>query len=224
MTMQRDNKELRKKVLNELDWEPSLEADDIGVAVSDGVVTLTGHVPSYAQKRAAERAVLHLASVKGVANDIEVELPEKHERTDTDITKAALRAIDWHSQLPSDDIKVKVQNGWVTLEGTVDWNYQRTKAERAVRYLVGVRGVSNHLKVKSQTTPDDIRSRIKKALERQVDKEADRISITVDEDTVTLRGSVQSWADREDIEYAAWGAPGITEVKNELTVKRTAYA
>lgn len=224
MAKKKSDKDLRMHVLDELDWEPSIDAGEVGVAMSEGVVTLTGTVTSYAQKRAAERAVLRVEGVKGVANDIKVEIPEEHQRNDTDITKAAIRAIEWHTQLPAEDIKVKVENGWITLQGSVEWNYQRSRAERAVRYLVGVRGVSNQLKVKSKTTPGDLRKRIKKALERQADTEAERIRISVDGDKVTLSGEVQSWADREDIEYAVWGAPGVTEVKNNLKVERKAYA
>lgn len=222
--MKKADKDLRMHVVDELDWEPSVDAGDIGVAMSEGVVTLTGQVPSYAQKRAAERAVMRVEGVKGVANDIKVEIPEEHERTDTDITKAAIRALEWHTQLPAEDIKVKVENGWITLQGTVEWNYQRSRAERAVRYLVGVRGVNNQLKVKTKTTPGDVRERIRKALERHADTEAERIRISVDGDKVTLSGEVQSWADREDIEYAVWGAPGVTEVKNNLRVERKSYA
>lgn len=224
MSMKKPDKDLRVHVLDELDWAPNVNADDVGVAVSDGVVTLTGHVPSYAQKRGAERAAFRVAGVRGVANDLEVQLPEEHERSDTDITKAALHAIEWHTQLPAEKIKVKVDDGWLTLEGTVDWNYQRTRAEETVRHLMGVQGVSNQLTVKSRPMPGDVRQRIRKALERQAGEEVDRLSITVEDGTVTLRGTVESWADFEDIEQAVWAAPGVTRVKNNLQVKRTAYA
>lgn len=224
MTMKKKDKDLRTHVLDELDWTPSLDAENIGVAVSDGIVTLTGHVPSYAQKRGAERAVLQVEGVKGVANDVKVRLPDKFERSDTDIAKAARRAIEWHTQLPAETIKVKVDDGWVALEGTVNWNYQRTRAEQAVRYLAGVRGVTNQLRVKTRPMPGDVRDKIRKALARQAGKEADRLSITVENETVTLRGTVDSWADREDIERAVWDAPGVSEVKNKLKVNTEAYA
>jgi osmotically-inducible protein OsmY len=224
MTMKKENKALRTHVLDELDWAPNVDAENIGVAVSDGVVTLSGSVPSYAEKRAAERAVLRVAGVKGIANDLTVRLPDKFERSDTDIAKAARRAIEWHTELPTDKIKVKVDDGWVTLDGTVSWNYQRVRAETAVRYLAGVRGVSNQITVKSRPVPGDVRERIRKALERRADRETDRLSITVEGETVTLKGTVDSWADREDIERAVWDAPGVSKVHNKLNVDAEAYA
>jgi osmotically-inducible protein OsmY len=222
--MQRTDKDLRTHVLDELDWTPNIDAGDIGVGVSEGVVTLTGQVHSYAQKREAERAVLRVAGVRGVANDIEVRLPEDHERSDTDITKAAVRAIDWHTQLPAEKIKVKVQNGWITLQGTVNWHYQKTRAEQAVRYLTGVRGVRNELTVKNRPAPGDVRKRIRTALERRADDEANQLRISVESGEVTLKGTVPSWTDRENIEQAAWDAPGVTKVKNQLKVEGAAYA
>lgn len=224
MTMNKTDKNLRTYVLDELDWEPSIEASDIGVAVSDGIVTLSGRIPSYPQKRAAERAALRVEGVKGIANEIAVRLPGDYERTDTDIAKAARRAIEWHSQLPTDEITVKVDDGWVTLEGRVHWNYQRARAEQAVRYLTGVRGVSNQLAVESRPMPGDVRDKIRKALQRQAGKEVDRLTITVDDGTVTLKGTVGSWADREEIERAVWSAPGVDGVQNKLTVDVEAYA
>ena len=224
MTMTKEGKALRTHVLDELEWTPSVDAEDIGVAVSDGIVTLTGRVLSYAQKRAAERAVLRVSGVEGVANDLTVKIPDKFERSDTDIAKAARRAIEWHSQLPTDKIKVKVDDGWVTLEGMVNWNYQRNRAAQAVRYLTGVRGVTNQLNVRSRPMPNDVREKIRKALERQAGKETDRLSITVDDGTVTLKGTVDSWADREEIERAVWSAPGVRKVKNNLKVDVEAYA
>ena len=224
MTMKKEDKSLRTHVLDELDWAPNVDAENIGVAVSDGVVTLSGRVPTYAQKRAAERAVLRVAGVKGIANDLKVHLLEKFERSDTDITKAVLRALEWHTQLPADKIKVKVDDGWVTLEGSVNWNYQRVRAEKAVGYLAGVRGVSNQITVTSRPMPSDLRERIRKALERQAGRETDRLSITVEEGTVTLKGSVDSWADREDVERAVWDASGVTKVNNKLKVDGEIYA
>ena len=224
MTTKRSNKELRQRVLDELDWEPSIESADLGVAVKEGVVTLTGEVPSYAQKRTAERTVLRLAGVKGLANEIEVKLPSKHKRTDADLAQAAIDALERHVQIPSDAIKVKVDGGWVTLEGSVNWNYQRKRAERAIRYLMGVKGVSNLVKVKKRATPGDLRQRIKQALERRIDREAEDITVIVDEGKVTLEGTVASWTDRDDIETAVWAAPGVTNVENNLSVSRKAYA
>lgn len=223
MTTKRSNKNLRKRVLDELDWEPSLDSSDIGVAVKEGVVTLSGHAPSYAQKRTAERTVLRLSGVKGLASDIEVRLPSEHRRSDSDLAQAAIDALDRNVQIPMDTLKVTVDDAWITLDGVVNWNYQRKRAERTLRYLTGVKGVTNHLRVKERATPDDLRQRIKRALERRIDEEASRISVSVEEDMVTLSGTVPSWTDRNDIEDAVWAAPGVTKVKNKLTVSRTAY-
>jgi len=223
MTTKRSNKDLRKQVLDELDWEPSIDSADLGVAVKEGVVTLSGHVPSYAQKRTAERAVLRLSGVKGIANEIEVRLPSDHKRSDADLAQTAIDALERNVQIPMDTLKVTVDDAWITLDGVVNWDYQRKRAERTLRYLTGIKGVTNHLRVKERATPGDLRQRIKRALERRIDEEASRISVSVEEDIVTLSGTVPSWTDRNDIEDAVWAAPGVTNVKNKLTVSRTAY-
>lgn len=223
MTTQRSNKDLRKRVLDELDWEPSIDSGDIGVAVKEGVVTLSGSVPSYAQKRTAERTVLRLSGVKGMANEIVVRLPTEHKRSDTDLAQAVLDALERNVQFPVDTLKVKVDDAWVTLEGVVNWDYQRKRAERTLRYLMGVKGVTNHLRVKERATPGDLRQRIKRALERRINEEANRISVSVEGDVVTLSGTVPAWTDRNDIEDAVWAAPGVTTVENKLAVSRTAY-
>jgi osmotically-inducible protein OsmY len=224
MAITQRNKDLRTRVLDELDWEPSIDSAEIGVAVKDGVVTLTGHVPTYAQKRTAEQTAIRLSGVRGVANDLEVQLPPEHERSDADLARAAVEALDRNVQIPADAVKVKVDGAWVTLDGVVHWDYQRRRAERAVRYLVGVRGVNNLLRVEEQASPGDLHGRIRRALERRVDEEARRIDVRVEGDTVTLIGTVPSWTDRDDIETAVWAAPGIRQVKNELKVSRRAYA
>jgi len=223
MTMKRTNKDLRKRVLDELDWEPSIDSADIGIAVKDGVVTLTGHVPTYAQKRTAERTAMRLSGVKGVANEIEVRLPAEHKRPDAALAQAAIEAVERNIQIPTDSVTVKVENAWITLEGVVRWDYQRRRAERAVRYLMGLKGVNNLLRVKERATPGDLRARIRRALERRIDEESKRVSVSVDGDTVTLTGTVSSWTDRDDIEHAVWAAPGIAQVENELKVSRIAY-
>lgn len=223
MPTNRTTKELRKSVLEELDWEPSIDASDIGVAVGDGVVTLSGTVPTYAEKRAAERAALRVAGVRGLANDIEVRLATDHQRTDSEIAKAAVEALERNIQVPSDAVKLKVADGWITLEGTVKWDYQRKRAERAVRYLMGVRGLTDNLNVKQRPTPNNIRDRIKTSLERRVAEQSDRIQVKVDDGKVTLSGTVPSWPDREDVESAVWSAPGVTNVENNLKVSREAY-
>jgi len=206
-------------VLDALDWEASIKSGDIGVGVSSGVVTLTGYVPTFAQKRTAERTALRVSGVKGIANDLVVKLPKKKERTDTDIAKAAVRAIRWHTELPQDTISVKVRDGWVTLEGTVDWNYQRERAADVVRPLTGLRGLTNTLTVAPRATSSDIRDRIRKALEREVNREAKNLVIEIDGDTVRLSGVIHSWIERRNAERAAWSAPGITDVVNDLEVQ-----
>lgn len=219
MSISKADKDMRQEVLDALDWEASIKSGDIGVGVSSGVVTLTGYVPTFAQKRTAERTALRVSGVKGIANDLVVKLPKKKERTDTDIAKAAVRAIRWHTELPQDTISVKVRDGWVTLEGTVDWNYQRERAADVVRPLTGLRGLTNTLTVAPSATSGDIRDRIRKALEREVNREAKNLVIEIDGDTVRLSGVVHSWIERRNAERAAWSAPGITDVVNDLEVQ-----
>lgn len=215
----KNDSQLQRDVLDELEWEPSINASDIGVAVKDGIVTLSGSVPSYAEKRAAERAALRVSGVKGVAEEIKVRLPSKYQRTDSEIASAALSAIRWHVFLPEDQIQVKVENGWVTLEGEVEWNYQRARAESAVRPLTGVRGVTNLIMMKPQVKPTQIREKIKRALERAADEDAGQIRVEVDGSEVTLSGSVRSYMEKDEAEWAAWSAPGVTKVRNQLHVK-----
>jgi len=219
MSIAKVDKDMRQEVLDALDWEASIKSGDIGVGVSSGVVTLTGYVPTFAQKRTAERTALRVSGVKGIANDLVVKLPKKKERTDTDIAKAAVRAIRWHTELPQDTISVKVRDGWVTLEGTVDWNYQRERAADVVRPLTGLRGLTNTLTVAPRATSSDIRDRIRKALEREVNREAKNLVIEIDGDTVRLSGVIHSWIERRNAERAAWSAPGITDVVNDLEVQ-----
>jgi len=219
MSISKVDKDMRQEVLDALDWEASITSGDIGVGVSSGVVTLTGYVPTFAQKRTAERTALRVSGVKGIANDLVVKLPKKKERTDTDIAKAAVRAIRWHTELPQDTISVKVRDGWVTLEGTVDWNYQRKRAADVVRPLTGLRGLTNTLTVAPRATSSDIRDRIRNALEREVNREAKNLVIEIDGDTVRLSGVVHSWIERRNAERAAWSAPGITDVVNDLEVQ-----
>jgi osmotically-inducible protein OsmY len=212
--------QLKRDVSAELDWEPSINANHVGVAVSDGVVTLTGHLDTYAEKVAIERAVQRVAGVKAIAVELDVRLDPGHRRSDSDIAAAAESALAWHSLVPADRIQVKVEKGWVTLAGEVDWNYQRASAEKVVRPLTGVVGVSNAITLKVATTPANVAARIGEALARHAQHEARHIEVSVDGSLVTLRGKVDSWAERTAAYGAAWSAPGVLSVVNELRVQR----
>lgn len=219
----RSDSDIQKDIVKEVNWEPSLQKDDIAVGVRDGVVTLAGFVDSYADKWTAERVASRVKGVKAVANDIEVKLPLASSRPDPDIARAALDALKWNVSVPHERIKVKVEKGWVTLEGDADWYYQKEAAERAVRYLTGVQGVSNLITVKARPTPTDVKEKIKEALQRGAEFDADRITVELEGNKAILRGTVRSYAEMRDAERAARNAPGITEVDNRLTVDPYAY-
>jgi osmotically-inducible protein OsmY len=208
--------ELRRDVERELEWDPSIDARNIGVAAKNGVVTLTGYVSSYADKWRAERIAKRVSGVTALANEIEVKLST--ERTDPDIAEAARAALKADSRLPADRIKVIVERGWVTLEGTVDYYYQKSAAESDVRYIAGVRGVTNALVVTPKVSPTDIRMKIEEALKRSAQLDASRISVETEGSKVILSGTVRSWAEREEAEMAAWAAPGVTQVENKIKV------
>jgi len=218
------DRDMQRDIVNELNWEPSLRNDDIAVGVRDGVVTLAGFVDSYADKWTAERVAGRVKGVKAVANDIEVKLPLGSSRPDPDIARAALDALKWHVSVPNERIKVKVEKGWLTLEGDVDWYYQKEAAERAVRYLTGVQGVSNLITVKARPTSADVKVKIKEALQRGAEFDADHITVEIEGSKAILRGTVRAYAEMRDAERAARNAPGITEVDNRLTVDPYAYA
>jgi osmotically-inducible protein OsmY len=213
------DKQLQKDVIDELKWEPTTGSAEIGVAARDGVVTLSGPIRSYAQQYAAVRAAERVAGVKAVADQMDVELPGEHKRTDTDIAHAAVNALRWDIEVPNDTIKLAVDDGWVTLEGEVEWQYQKTAAERDVRYLTGVTGIHNKIAVKPQhVSAYDVSQRIKDALRRNAELEAEQITVEAKDGKVTLRGRVRSWSERRDAQRAAWGAPGVSSVSDEITV------
>jgi len=220
----RTDSEIQRDIEDELRWDPSLENDDVAVSVRDGVVTLAGYVKSYLDKWHAERVASRVKGVKAIANDLTVKLPSSSDRADPDIARAALDALKWNIAVPHDRIKLKVDKGWVTLEGDVDWSFQRDAAERAVRSLTGVKGVSNLVTIKARPTPQDVKQKIKEALERGAQFDADRIMVDVDGNKAILRGTVRSYAERRDAERAARNAPGITEVENKLTVDPSIFA
>jgi osmotically-inducible protein OsmY len=210
---------LQRDVLAELKWEPRVQpATEIGVAVKNGVVTLTGVVDSYTKRWAAEEAAHRVRGVRAVANDIEVRLPDSSERTDADVAAAALRAIEANSWLKAGDVHVTVSDGWVTLKGQVDWNFQREEAERSVRNLWGVKGISNLVTVRARPTPAQLKQEIEKALVRSAEADAKNIQVDVQGSKVILRGKVRAWAEREEAERVAWMAPGVTQIEDQIVV------
>jgi osmotically-inducible protein OsmY len=214
----RIDEQIQKDVLSELKWEPRVQPNEIGVAVNNGVVTLTGWVDSYTKRWAAEEAAHRVRGVKAVANDIEVRLPSAAERTDPDIAEAAVRALEWDAFLPTDKLDVTVSKGWVTLKGEVEWQFQKQDAERVVRRLTGVKGVTNLIVVKPRLTPSDLKQKIEQALVRTAELDARKIAVEVQGSKVILKGTVRSWAERQEAERAAWSAAGVTSVDNQIAI------
>jgi osmotically-inducible protein OsmY len=215
----KSNSELQQDVIDELRWDPSTRDCEIGVSARDGVVTLSGEVASYAQKLAAEAAAERVAGVRALAEDLKVKLPSMLERSDTDLAHACLNALKWDVDVPDDRLQLKVENGWVTVEGTVSTHFQRQAAERAVRYLTGVKGIINHAVVKpAGVSTTEVGRKIKAALHRSAELDASRIQVETHDGRVTLKGTVRSWAERTDAERAAWSAPGVTAIDDQIVV------
>jgi osmotically-inducible protein OsmY len=211
--------DLQKDVLTELAWDPLVPEARVGVAVSQGVVTLTGHLDTYSEKVAARRAAERVSGMKAVALEIEVIPVGLHQRSDTEIAAAVEHALGWNTSVPQDRVKVSVEKGWVTLSGELDWNFQRRAVERMIRPLKGVAGITDDLRLKALPIPVNLSHRIQDALTRQAVREARRIEILMDGSVATLRGHVHSWAERSAAEGATWSAPGVSRVNNQLTVE-----
>ncbi|HYR06315.1 MAG TPA: BON domain-containing protein [Longimicrobium sp.] len=210
--------ELKTDVMDELMFEPSVDETGIGVAVHDGVVTLAGHVKSYAEKMAAERAVKRVDGVQGIANDLAVELWPGFQHDDTDIAQAAVHALRWNTWLPENSVTVTVKDGWLTLEGSMPWQYQKQEALLAVQHLQGVKGVTNQIVVKPSLQASQVERRIQSAFQRAASLDARKVHVETAGSVAILRGTVRSWAEHEDAERAAWSVPGVTAVRNELEI------
>jgi len=210
--------QLQQAVQNELNWDPSIHAEQIGVAVHNGVVTLSGLVSSYAEKLATERAAKRVLGVRGVAEDIEVRVTPSMKRNDTEIARAAVDALTWDVEVPHEQLTLKVENGWITLEGTVDWAYQRTAAARAIGHLIGVRGVTNLVSLERKLETKEIQRRIAEAFQRNAELEAQNIRVETSDGKVSLYGQVHSWQQHDAATQVVWSAPGVMDVEDHLTV------
>lgn len=211
--------EIKKDVLSELLWDPLISETKVGVTVNEGVVTLTGHLDTYAEKVAAKRAAERVSGVKAIALELDVIPVGSHQRSDTEIALAVEHALSWNTSVPQDRVKVTVEKGWVTLKGDLDWNFQRRAVERIVRPLKGVVGITDNIQLKTLPVPLKLQERIQEALTRQAMREARRIEVSVEGSEVTLCGHVHSWAERNAAEGASWSAPGVTRVNNQLLVE-----
>ena len=210
--------EIQKDVMDELQWEPALHSNEIGVSVTKGVVVLSGIVDSYYKKVLAEKAARKVAGVKAVAEEMDVKVPGSIKITDVDIAEAVLNALKWNSAVDETKIKIKVEKGAVTLEGELEWNFQKISAQKAIEHLLGVCEVTNNLRVKNRVTTNDIKQKIALAFLRQASLDSDKIKIDVNGDKVTLSGTVRSWAEKKDAERTVWSSPGVMWVDNKLVI------
>lgn len=214
----KDDKQLQRDVLDELQWEPSVDAAEIGVTARDGVVMLTGMVPTFTEKVNAERAVKRVLGVRGLANDLEVRTPHFGERTDADIARTVIDALQGHAGIPADRLKVTVDKGWVALDGEVDWHYQKVAAEETARPILGVRGVFNEITIASKPLASDVKDRIEAAFRRSAEVDAKKIHVETNGNKVTLKGGVRTWGERQAALWTAWSAPGVSQVEDQLTI------
>lgn len=215
---------IQEDVQAELRWEPYLQSTEIGVAVKNGIVTLSGKVDAYSKKVAAERAAKRVSGVKAVAEEIEVGLPTPSKRTDTELAEAILNALRWHTAVQEDKIKISVEDGHVKLEGQVDWEYQRNNAKNAIEYLMGVKSVNNLITVKRLVSPADIQQKIQSAFQRSATVDASHVTAEVTDGKVMLKGYVRSWAEKQDAISAAWKGLGVTKVEDKLEIRLPEYS